>query len=112
MDNLEATIVAEAWDPSHKSNMTFSHPWAYGPANIIPRRLLGVHPTTPGAATLDIKPQPGRLDWVEELIPPLRGPVKVRVEQRPSYRLEATIPANATARIIIPLKGRTLAAST
>ncbi len=31
LDNLNCTITPEAWGPTYKSNMTFSHPWGAAP---------------------------------------------------------------------------------
>src|SRR5699024_2856651 len=60
IDDLAATIVPEAWDPSLKPNMTWSHAWGTAPVNVIARWVLGVQVVEPGAARLEIAPQPGR----------------------------------------------------
>jgi hypothetical protein len=36
MIRLGAGATAEAWDPSLKNNLTFSHPWAASPAFVVP----------------------------------------------------------------------------
>ncbi|SCL26379.1 Alpha-L-rhamnosidase N-terminal domain-containing protein [Micromonospora rhizosphaerae] len=105
MDDLGATIVGEAWDPALKPNMTFSHAWGSAPANVVMRRLLGVTVTAPGAAQVDVRPQPGPLEWAEGRVPTIRGPVGVRVDRRDGYRLDVDLPPNVHGRILVPLDG-------
>jgi alpha-L-rhamnosidase len=103
LDGLGATIVTEAWDPSLKSNMTFSHAWGSAPANVIPRQILGVKVTAPGAATLEIRPRPGRLAAVQGRVPTIRGAVEVSLDRASGYSLEVDVPANTTAFITVEL---------
>ncbi len=98
IDDLAATIVPEAWDPSLKPNMTWSHAWGTAPVNVIARWVLGVQVVEPGAARLEIAPQPGPLRWMEGTVPTIRGDVHVRCD-REAGELEVRIPANATALV-------------
>jgi alpha-L-rhamnosidase len=98
IDDLAATIVPEAWDPSFKPNMTWSHAWGTAPVNVIARWVLGVQVVEPGAARLEITPQPGPLRRMEGTVPTIRGDVHVRCD-REAGRLEVRIPANTTARV-------------
>lgn len=101
MDDLHATITMEAWDPSIKPNTTFSHAWGTAPANIVPRQILGVQVTAPGAAELTVRPQPGPLTWMTGTVPTIRGPVRVSVDRRAGLRAVVTLPPNTTGRIEI-----------
>ncbi|WP_193106653.1 family 78 glycoside hydrolase catalytic domain [Brachybacterium sp. FME24] len=98
IDDLGASIVPEAWDPSLKPNMTYSHAWGTAPVNVIARWVLGVRVVAPGAARLEIAPQPGPLTHMEGTVPTIRGDVHVRYDQGAGV-LEVLIPANATARV-------------
>lgn len=98
IDDLAATIVPEAWDPSLKPNMTWSHAWGTAPVNVIARWVLGVQVVAPGAARLEIAPQPGPLRWMEGTVPTIRGDVRVRCDQE-AGELEVQIPANTTALV-------------
>lgn len=98
LDDLGASIVPEAWDPSLKPNMTYSHAWGTAPVNVIARHVLGVRAVAPGAARLEITPQPGPLAWMEGTVPTIRGDVRVRYD-REEGALEVRIPANTTARV-------------
>ncbi|WPJ97275.1 alpha-L-rhamnosidase C-terminal domain-containing protein [Coraliomargarita algicola] len=98
-----STVTLEAWGQAYKRNLDWNHAWGAAPANIIPRQLMGVTPLKPGFEKIQIKPQIGDLEFASLTMPTVRGPVSVSVEQTSSnavYTIE--IPANATAKILIP----------
>jgi alpha-L-rhamnosidase len=99
MDDLNATITMEAWDPSIKPNTTFSHAWGTAPANVVARQILGVRVTSPGAAELLVRPQPGPLTWMSGTVPTIRGPVRVILDRRHALRAVVDLPPNTTGRI-------------
>ena len=99
MDDLDATITMEAWDPSIKPNTTFSHAWGTAPANVVARQILGVRVTAPGAAGLLVRPQPGPLTWMRGTVPTIRGPVLVSMDRRASFRVMVDLPPNTSGRI-------------
>lgn len=104
MIRVGSTISLEAWDNKYKPNQDWNHVWGAAPANIIPRRLMGVEPLTPGFGTIRIKPQLASLDWAEATIPTIRGGVRMSVENKVgSYTLKVTIPANMSAEVYLPL---------
>ena len=105
METWGATQTMEAWSPTVKSNTTFSHPWASGPANLIPRYVLGVSVTAPGAAEVEVSPQPGSLARASGTVATVRGLVGVDVEQSPAYRVAVTLPGNTTGTLRWPLDG-------
>src|SRR5207248_1186650 len=96
-----STITTEAWDVKFKPNEDWTHAWAAAPANIIPRSVLGVRPLTPGFEKILIAPHVGSLVHVEGTIPTIRGNVHIKLDA-PKKHLEVEIPANTTARIILP----------
>ncbi|TDE88784.1 hydrolase [Occultella glacieicola] len=100
IDDLAATIVPEAWDPSLKPNMTYSHAWGSAPVNVIARWILGVRPEAPGAARLVIEPRPGPLGRMSGTVPTIRGPVTVDYDRSRGH-LRVTTPPNTTARVIL-----------
>lgn len=104
LDDLGATVVTEAWDPALKPNMTFSHAWASAPANVLPRQVLGVRVTEPGAAAVDVRPRPGPLTRVGGRVPTIRGPIEISLDRTGvGYRLEVEVPPNTSARVIVEL---------
>lgn len=104
MIRVGSTISLEAWDNKYKTNQDWNHAWGAAPANIIPRRLMGVEPLTPGFGMVRIKPQLGGLEWAEATVPTIRGNIHVAVEnKRKSYSLKISIPANMDAEVYLPL---------
>ncbi|PZG00467.1 hydrolase [Micromonospora endophytica] len=111
IDNLGATIVMEAWDPSIKPNTTFSHAWGSAPANIVPRFVAGVRPLAPGYREVLIAPQPGPLTWLHAKVPTIRGPIEVSLDRRNGFRLTVDLPPNVTGRIDLDLTQLAIPAS-
>lgn len=108
MIRIGSTITLEAWDNKYKPNQDWNHAWGAVPANIIPRRLMGVEPITPGYSLACIKPQLGSLEWAKATIPTIKGKIKLAIENsKEKYSLNITIPANMEAEVYLPLpKGR------
>lgn len=104
MYNLGATIVGEAWDPSQKPNMSFSHAWASAPANAIPRGLFGVVPLEPGFRRFQIKPQPATLDRAALTVPSIRGSIGVEFRKNDIlFEMTVQIPVNTAANVYVPV---------
>ena len=76
MIRVGSTISLEAWDDKYKPNQDWNHAWGAAPANIIPRRLMGVVPTEPGFSRIEIRPQPAGLEKASLRIPTIRGDVE------------------------------------
>ncbi|WP_154796026.1 family 78 glycoside hydrolase catalytic domain [Occultella kanbiaonis] len=100
IDDLAATIVPEAWDPSLKPNMTYSHAWGSAPVNVLARWVLGVRSQSPGAARLVIEPRPGPLNSLSGTVPTIRGPVTVAYD-RARGTLRVATPPNTTGHLIV-----------
>ncbi|MBR4834561.1 MAG: hypothetical protein IKU86_09590 [Thermoguttaceae bacterium] len=104
MLRVGSTISLEAWDDRYKPNQDWNHAWGAAPANVIPRKLVGVEPTSPGFATLRVKPQIAGLKRVDSIVPTIRGPVEVRIA-RPTdavYSLAVSLPGNVKADVYVP----------
>lgn len=104
MIRVGSTITLEAWDNKYKPNQDWNHAWGAAPANLIPRKLMGIEPLEPGFRKIRIKPQPGSLESAEMKHPTLRGDVIVSFTNNPgqSFQLEADIPTNTSAEIYLP----------
>ncbi|MDR1154970.1 MAG: family 78 glycoside hydrolase catalytic domain [Bacteroidales bacterium] len=103
-----STISLEAWDNKYKPNQDWNHAWGAAPANVIPRRLMGVEPLEPGFRKIRIKPQPATLAHAELVMPTIRGDVKVSFRNTPGtkFEMEIEIPANTVAEVWLPLLDR------
>jgi len=99
MIRVGSTISLEAWDDRYKPNQDWNHAWGAAPANIIPRKLVGVEPLEPGCSRIQVKPQPGNLKSFTAKVPTIRGPVCVEWTLE---CLKVTVPANVTAEVTVP----------
>ena len=99
-----STIALEAWDNRYKPNQDWNHAWGAVPANIIPRKLMGVEPLEPGFRSVQIRPQPGPLQSASLELPTIRGTVHVDFTAAPGapFELNVELPANMTAQVHLP----------
>jgi len=105
MIRLGAGATAEAWDPSLKSNLTYSHPWAASPTFLLPSGLFGISPLEPGYASVRIQPQPGNLHHASLTLPSVRGPIGVAFnhDTQGRFRLAVQVPGNTRAEVQVPV---------
>lgn len=103
--HIGTTITLEAWDKKYKPNLDWNHAWGSAPANIIPRKLMGIEPLEPGYRKIRIKPQPASLETAEIRLPTIRGDVFLSFKNNPGepFLLEVNIPANTEAEVYLPL---------
>lgn len=98
------TITYEAWDDEFKKNQDWNHAWGAAPANLLPRKLLGVEPLKPGFSRMAIRPQQSVLEYVEGVIPTIRGAVGMKINNTAEkYRLFVKLPANTSADVVLPI---------
>jgi len=104
MIRVGSTISLEAWDNKYKPNQDWNHAWGAAPANIIPRKLMGIEPLEPGFRKIRIKPQPASLEQAEIKCPTIRGDVLMSFKNQPqqSFSMNLIIPANTTADVYLP----------
>ena len=99
-----STVTMEAWDNKYKPNQDWNHAWGAAPANLIPRKLMGIEPLEAGFGKIRIKPQPGNLRSAKIKHPTIRGDVYMKFSNNPNilFELELIIPANTTAKVYLP----------
>lgn len=102
---LGAGSTAEAWDPSQKSNLTYSHPWAASPAFHVPSGFFGIKPIDAGYATYSVRPAPGGVDFARITVPTVKGSIGAAFshadDAASSMRLVAQVPGNTRADLSI-----------
>lgn len=104
MIRVGSTISLEAWDNKFKPNQDWNHAWGAVPANIIPRKLMGVEPLVAGFDRARIKPQPGSLTWAKATIPTIKGEIAVEIENKSGeFLMHLSIPANMESEVFLPL---------
>ena len=101
-----ATTTSEAWTPSEKPNLTWSHPWGAAPAGAIPRLLMGITPLAPGFASVRIKPMLGNLTAARyRNFPTVRGALHLSVTWdagTTTMAAYAELPGNVAATFVLP----------
>lgn len=103
--DLGTTITPEDWDPSLKSNMTFSHPWGSAPASQLTSGMFGIHPLSPGFTKFQIKFQPGDTQTASIKTPTIKGSIEASYTTTNSnYIIDTTetVPVNTFATVYIP----------
>lgn len=76
-----AVTTTESWLTNPKKNMSWAHPWATAPANVIVRHLFGLRPTAPGWADYCFDPRPGGLLHGHLTVMTPRGPITASFSQ-------------------------------
>lgn len=104
-----STISMEAWDNKYKPNQDWNHAWGAAPANLIPRKLMGIEPLEPGFRKIQIKPQPSSLKTAMLKHPTIAGDILISFDNDPGqrFRLDITVPHNTTAEVYLPYYGKT-----
>ncbi len=104
MISLGAGSTMEAWDPSVKANLSYSHAWSTSPDFVVPRDLFGISPLAPGWGSVLIAPQPGTLTSGSFTEPTARGEVResFTVNAYGQMSVRVTIPTTATAQVALP----------
>src|SRR5690606_9193093 len=99
-----STMTTEAWDEYYKPNLTWNHAWGAAPANIIPRRLMGVQPLEPGFKLFSVNPQPNGLENLELEIPTIRGTIACKlISDTNEWSLDLSVPGNTEALVMLPV---------
>lgn len=100
--DVGTTITLEAWDDRFKPNQDWNHAWGAAPANLIPRRLMGITPIEPGFRKVRIQPQIGNLEFASIRHPTLLGPIDLEARQTET-EIEATLslPSGMSAEVVL-----------
>ncbi|HET6385799.1 MAG TPA: alpha-L-rhamnosidase C-terminal domain-containing protein [Armatimonadota bacterium] len=84
------------------------HPWGAGVTKWLTEEIAGIKPTSPGFATVDIVPHPGRtLSRVGGVVMTPHGPIHASFNLK-SGSDSVDLPAGVVGRIGIPMAGRTI----
>lgn len=109
MIRVGSTVTTEAWDIKYKGNSGWTHAWSSAPAQILPRKLIGIEPLEPGFGKVRIHPRPGDLTYASTRLPTIRGFIDAGFKRDPSgfFELNVTLPANMSAEVSLPDLGST-----
>ena len=101
---LGGTATWESWDADANSD-SMSHAWGAAGLEAYTRYILGLRPLAPQYAEVLVQPLDfgDKLPWARGKITTDRGPISVSwIREAASYTLRVQIPANVTARLVIP----------
>ena len=103
INDVGTTITLEAWDKKYKPNLDWNHAWGAAPANIIPRKLMGIEPIEPGFARVRIIPRTGDLEQADILTPTIRGEITLNFRKNGAFReYDLSLPGNVVAEFHFP----------
>ncbi|MFM7208061.1 MAG: alpha-L-rhamnosidase C-terminal domain-containing protein [Planctomycetaceae bacterium] len=101
--NVGSTITLEAWDAAYKPNLDWNHAWGAVPANVIPRKLMGIEPLEPGFRRIRVRPRLGGLEWATIRHPSPRGPIDLAVTTTTtSWEAMLNLPEGVVAEVHVP----------
>jgi hypothetical protein len=78
------------------------HAWSSTPTYRLMSEVLGVRPTAPGFAKVEIRPFAGPLTWAEGTVPTPKGDLRVRWERGDAFTLTADVPEGIEATVVLP----------
>ena len=104
VEDVGTTITSEAWDNQYKPNQDWNHAWGAAPANILPRKVLGVEPLEPGYRKVRIQPRTGGLTWARGKVPTVKGTVAVDWKASAiEMRVVVEVPEGSSAQVHMPV---------
>jgi len=103
--DVGSTITLEAWDAKYKPNLDWNHAWGAVPANVIPRKLMGIEPLEPGFRRIRVRPRTATLERAALRHPSPRGPIDLEVTRSAStWRAALTLPDGVVADVHLPTR--------
>jgi len=98
----------EKWN--FEPGMSRSHGWCGGPTALLPAKVLGVEPITPGWKQFKIQPCLYDLKWAEGVVPSIAGDISVKLKKltkgkiNGGMQIEAVVPEKTSAKIYVPIQ--------
>jgi hypothetical protein len=109
VEDVGTTITLEAWDTRYKPNQDWNHAWGAAPANLLPRKILGVEPLEPGYRKVLVWPRcAGAADlaavaWARGKVPTVKGPIAVDWRHTADgFHLDLELPPQSSALVRLP----------
>ena len=103
--NVGSTITLEAWDVAYKPNLDWNHAWGAVPANVIPRKLMGIEPLEPGFGRVRVRPRIGDLEWATIRHPSPQGPISLSVKAaHGNWEASLDLPDGVVAEVHVPVR--------
>ena len=101
--DVGSTITLEAWDAKYKPNLDWNHAWGAVPANVIPRKLMGIEPVEPGFQRIRVRPRTATLERAAIRHPSPCGPIDLEVTRSATtWRAALGLPDGVVAEVHLP----------
>ena len=101
--DVGSTITLEAWDAKFKPNLDWNHAWGAVPANVIPRKLMGIEPVEPGFRRIRVRPRTATLERAVVRHPSPRGAIDLEVTRSAAaWRATLSLPEGIAAEVHVP----------
>jgi len=101
--DIGSTITLEAWDAKYKPNLDWNHAWGAVPANVIPRKLMGIEPIEPAFRRIRVRPRTATLERAALRHPSPRGPIDLEVTRSATtWRATLGLPDGVVAEVHVP----------
>lgn len=102
LNEHDATVTHEAWDPVFKQNIDWTHAWGAAFLNILQRRVLGVSVVQPGWREWTLAPALPAGVSAEARIPTQLGPLDINFD---AANRTCFIQSPRTAKFVPPVSG-------
>ena len=99
-----------AWHEMWERWGSTSHSWCSGPTALLPEKILGVEPISPGWEQFKIQPCLYDLEWAEGVVPSVAGDISVKLrrlmkgEIERGIEIEAVVPEKTSSLIYVPIQ--------
>ncbi|WP_460545039.1 alpha-L-rhamnosidase-related protein [Echinicola sediminis] len=98
------TTLYEKYHPQLRG--TYNHAWN-APNYVLSRYIAGIKATDVAWSKYEVKPNMAHLTHVKQIVPSVKGDIMLEVDKNDgNYILDLTSPAQTTATVFIPAKGR------
>jgi alpha-L-rhamnosidase len=94
---------ATTWWEEYHGETSRCHAWSIGPTIDLMAQYLGITPSSPGFASVQIAPHPGDLRWAKGIVPTPLGDVSVNWQRTDTgFVLNVSSPTSLTLEITVP----------
>ena len=86
---------------------TYNHAWSGGGLTILSQYITGIHPTSPGFETFEVRPQLGSLKHVKASVDSVKGMIHVEIDRADddsSITMQVEVPEDTEATVCVPTR--------
>ena len=105
VENSEHSTLFEGWGIGKEGfgGGTSNHAWSGGGLTILSQYVAGIAPIEPGYRKFRVAPNLCGLEWIETVVPTVKGEISYRAEERDdTLTVEFNTPAGTEAQVFLP----------